>query len=164
MARIPQDVIDQVLAAHDVAEVIGRFVTLKHTGRAWKALCPFHEEKTPSFTVNPERQTFKCFGCGKGGNVFGFLMEKQGLSFPEAVRALAEERGIRIPEEVAVVGFDDTPWASLLWRPLTVISESTYRMGEVAARLLLERLEKREAAPPPRTILLEDELIVRDTT
>jgi DNA-binding LacI/PurR family transcriptional regulator len=77
---------------------------------------------------------------------------------------LLKERGIRIPEEVAVVGFDDTPWASLLWRPLTVISESTDRMGEVAAQLLLERLERREAAPPPRTIVLEDELIVRDTT
>jgi DNA primase len=98
MRLIPQDVIDQVLAAHDIAEVVGRYVTLKGAGRSMKALCPFHEEKTPSFTVNPERQSFKCFGCGKGGNVFGFLMEHQGLTFPEAVRALASERGIRVPE------------------------------------------------------------------
>ena len=96
--RIPQDVLDRVLAAHDVAEVVGRYVPLKKAGRAWKALCPFHEEKTPSFTVNPDRQTFKCFGCGKGGNVFGFLMEHEGLTFPEAVRALAAERGIAVPD------------------------------------------------------------------
>ncbi len=96
--QIPQDVIDRVLAAHDIVDVVGRHLPLKRMGRAWKALCPFHEEKTPSFTVNPERGTFKCFGCGKGGNAFGWLMEKEGLSFPEAVRALASEKGIVVPD------------------------------------------------------------------
>ncbi|MFV1958112.1 MAG: CHC2 zinc finger domain-containing protein, partial [Planctomycetota bacterium] len=96
--NIPQDVIDRVLAAHDIVEVVGRTVPLKSAGRSWKALCPFHEEKTPSFTVNPDRQTFKCFGCGKGGNIFGFLMEHEGLTFPETVRMLARERGIPVPE------------------------------------------------------------------
>jgi LacI family kdg operon repressor len=76
---------------------------------------------------------------------------------------ILKERQVRIPEEVAVVGFDDTPWASLLWRPLTVISESTYQMGESAVRLLLDRLEKRETGSP-RTILLEDEFIIREST
>jgi DNA primase len=98
MARIPQDIIDQVLAAHDVVEVVSRSVALTQAGRSFKALCPFHDEKTPSFTVSPDRQTFKCFGCGKGGNVFGFLMEHEGLTFPEAVRSLAKERGIAVPE------------------------------------------------------------------
>jgi DNA primase len=99
MGRIPQDVIDRVLAAHDIVDVVGRSVRLEKKGRVWKALCPFHEEKTPSFTVSPERQTFKCFGgCGKGGNVFGFLMERDGLKFPEAVRALAAEKGIVVPD------------------------------------------------------------------
>jgi len=98
MGRIPDDVIDQVLAAYDVVEVVGRYVPLKPAGRSFKALCPFHEEKTPSFTVNPDRQTFKCFGCGKGGNVFRFLMEHEGLTFPEAVRSLARDRGIPVPE------------------------------------------------------------------
>ncbi|MHC5010394.1 MAG: DNA primase [Planctomycetota bacterium] len=98
MGRIPQDVIDQVLSAHDVVEVVGRYVPLVRAGSAFKALCPFHEEKTPSFTVNPDRQSFKCFGCGKGGNVFGFLIEHEGLTFPEAVRLLAKERGIVVPE------------------------------------------------------------------
>lgn len=96
--QIPQDVIDRVLAAHDIVDVVGRHLPLKKMGRAWKALCPFHEEKTPSFNVNPERGTFKCFGCGKGGNAFGWLMEKEGLSFPEAVRALAAEKGIVVPD------------------------------------------------------------------
>ena len=98
MGRIPDDVIEQVLAAYDVVEVVGRYLPLKSAGRAFKALCPFHEEKTPSFTVNPDRQTFKCFGCGKGGNIFGFLMEHEGLTFPEAVRSLARDRGITVPE------------------------------------------------------------------
>jgi DNA primase len=97
MGRIPDDVIDRVLAAHDVVEVLGRHLTLKRAGRAFKALCPFHEEKTPSFTVNPDRQTFKCFGCGKGGTVITFLMEHHRLTFPEAVRSLAAERGIEVP-------------------------------------------------------------------
>lgn len=74
-----------------------------------------------------------------------------------------KERNIRVPEQVAVVGFDDTPWASLLWRPLTVISESTYQMGEAAVRLLLDRLENRETGPA-KTVVLEDEFIVRDST
>jgi DNA-binding LacI/PurR family transcriptional regulator len=74
-----------------------------------------------------------------------------------------KERAVRIPQDVAVVGFDDTPWASLLCCPLTVISESTYKMGEIAVNLLLDRLEKREAGPP-KTIVLEDELIVREST
>jgi DNA primase len=94
---IPQDVLDRVIAAHDIVEVVGRHLPLAKAGRSYKALCPFHEEKTPSFTVNPDRQSFRCFGCGKSGNVFGFLMEKDGLTFPEAVRTLASERGIDVP-------------------------------------------------------------------
>jgi DNA primase len=98
MALIPDDIIQRVLAAHDVVEVVGRFVQLKQAGRAFKALCPFHDEKTPSFTVNPDRQSFKCFGCGKGGTVITFVMLHHRLAFPEAVRWLARERGIEVPE------------------------------------------------------------------
>lgn len=76
--------------------------------------------------------------------------------------SMLKERGVNIPEQVAIVGFDDTPWASLLWKPLTVISESTFKMGEAAIKLLLDRLEKRETGPA-RTIVLEDEFIVRET-
>ena len=98
MARIPDHIIEQVREAHDIVEIVRRSVPLKQAGSGFKGLCPFHEEKTPSFTVHPGRQTFKCFGCGKGGNVFGFLMETAGLNFPEAVRRLAEERGIEVHE------------------------------------------------------------------
>ncbi len=97
MARIPEHIIEQVREAHDVVDVVGQSVVLKKAGAGYKGLCPFHDEKTPSFTVSPTRQTFKCFGCGKGGNVFTFLTETQGLNFPEAVRLLAERRGIHVP-------------------------------------------------------------------
>ena len=94
---IPEEIIERVREAHDIVEVVGRTVPLKKAGSAWKACCPLHDEDTPSFHVNPQRQIFKCFGCGKGGNVFHWLMESQQLTFPEAVRALAEERGIEVP-------------------------------------------------------------------
>ena len=96
---IPDEIIERVRDAHDVVELVGRTVPLKKAGSAWKACCPFHEEKTPSFQVNPQMQIFKCFGCGKGGNVFHWMMETQGMNFPEAVRALAEERNIDVPDE-----------------------------------------------------------------
>ncbi|MCA9638823.1 MAG: DNA primase, partial [Myxococcales bacterium] len=97
MAAIPDEIIQRVRDAHDIVEVVSRSLELKRAGSAWKACCPFHEEKTPSFQVNPRLQIFKCFGCGKGGNVFHWLMETRGLTFPEAVRQLAEERSIEVP-------------------------------------------------------------------
>ncbi|MDJ0973793.1 MAG: DNA primase [Planctomycetota bacterium] len=105
MGRIPEHIIEQVREAHAIEEIVGRTVELKRAGASFKALCPFHEEKTPSFTVNPNRQTYKCFGCGKGGNVFTFLMETMGITFPEAVRMLADERGIQVPRTAG--GSDD---------------------------------------------------------
>ena len=96
---IPQEVIDRVREAADIVEVIGRYVTLSQAGSTFKGLCPFHPEKTPSFTVNPERRTYKCFGCGEGGNVFSFLMKHGGLNFPEAVRELAQTYGVPMPRE-----------------------------------------------------------------
>lgn len=98
MGRIPDHIIDQVREAHAIEEIVGRSVELKRSGSTFKALCPFHEEKTPSFHVNPSRGTYKCFGCGKGGNVFTWMQETLGLNFPEAVRMLAEERGIVVPQ------------------------------------------------------------------
>jgi len=99
LSRIPDHIIEQVREAHEIVEIVRRSVSLKQAGAGFKGLCPFHDEKTPSFTVSPTRQTYKCFGCGKGGNVFGFLMETSGLNFPEAVRQLADERGIVIPDD-----------------------------------------------------------------
>ena len=85
---------DEVRARADIVEIVGEHVALRPAGRSYKGLCPFHAERTPSFTVSPERQLFYCFGCGAGGNVFTFLMKHLGLSFPEAVRQLAERVGL----------------------------------------------------------------------
>ena len=95
---IPEDIIDQVRQASDIVDIIGEFVRLKKRGRNFMALCPFHTEKTPSFSVSPERQIYHCFGCGKGGNVYTFLMEHENMSFVEAVKHLARKAGITIPE------------------------------------------------------------------
>lgn len=88
--------VTDVLAATDIVGLIGTYVELKSAGRAFKGLCPFHHEKTPSFTVNRERQIYHCFGCGKGGDALSFLMEFEGLSFGEALRKLADRAGIRL--------------------------------------------------------------------
>jgi DNA primase len=97
--RIAEDKIDEVRNAHDIVELISGFVRLKKRGKNYLGLCPFHTEKTPSFTVSAEKQMYHCFGCGKGGNIFTFLMEVDKVSFVEAVRSLASKAGIQIPEE-----------------------------------------------------------------
>ena len=96
---IPDDVLDQIRLRADIVDVVQSYVpTLKKAGLTWKACCPFHHEKTPSFTVNPDRQIFKCFGCGKGGDVFKFVMELENLDFTSAAEHLAHKYGIIIPE------------------------------------------------------------------
>jgi len=87
---------DRVRRASDIAEVVGETVALKRRGRKLFGLCPFHGEKTPSFSVDPEQQLFYCFGCHKGGNVFTFVMERDHRTFPEALRYLAERAGIAL--------------------------------------------------------------------
>jgi DNA primase len=91
------ELLDEIRGRADIVELVGQFVGLKRAGANWKGLCPFHTEKTPSFTVNPARGIFHCFGCGAGGDVFGFLMRHDRLGFPEAVRALAERTGVVLP-------------------------------------------------------------------
>ncbi|MEK3881605.1 DNA primase [Paenibacillus sp. PL2-23] len=94
--KIPDEVIDAVRKRHDIVETVGKYVHLTKQGKYMKGLCPFHSEKTPSFTVTPELQIFHCYGCGKSGNVIRFLEYKEGYTFPEAVRILAEEAGMPI--------------------------------------------------------------------
>jgi DNA primase len=95
--RIPPDKIEDVRSASDILSVVQGYVSLKKKGQNWFGLCPFHTENTPSFAVNPGRQIFRCFGCGRGGNVFTFLMELERITFVEAVRMLAEKAGIELP-------------------------------------------------------------------
>lgn len=104
MPLIPDAVIDDIHARADIVELIGRYVPLKQVGRHFKAACPFHKEKTPSFMVNADKQVFHCFGCGVGGNIFSFLMQHDRLTFPEAVAQLAEHVGVRLPEPESKAG------------------------------------------------------------
>lgn len=99
MARIPQSFIDELVSRVDIVEVIDARVPLKKHGREFTACCPFHNEKTPSFTVSPSKQFYHCFGCGAHGTALGFLMEYEHLEFPEAVRQLAEQVGMEVPVE-----------------------------------------------------------------
>ncbi len=96
---IPEDVIQRIRSSANIVDVIGETVVLKKAGRNYLGLCPFHAEKTPSFSVSPEKQIFYCFGCHTGGNAISFLMQHQGLTFPEAARKLADRYGIEIPAE-----------------------------------------------------------------
>jgi DNA primase len=98
---IPQSFIQELLARVDVVEVVGRYVQLKKGGANFMGLCPFHGEKSPSFSVSPAKQFFHCFGCGKNGNAIGFLMEHAGMTFVEAVKDLAQNIGMQVPEDDA---------------------------------------------------------------
>lgn len=94
----PEEIVEQVIAANDIVDVIGSHVHLKKSGASFMGLCPFHNEKTPSFSVHPGKQVFHCFGCGEGGNVLTFLMKYENYSFQEALKVLADRAGIKLPE------------------------------------------------------------------
>ena len=98
---IPQTFVQELLARADVVEIVGRYVQLKKGGANFMGLCPFHGEKSPSFSVSPSKQFYHCFGCGKTGNAIGFLMEHAGMSFVEAVQDLAQQFGMQVPEDDA---------------------------------------------------------------
>src|SRR5690625_3004183 len=93
---IPKEVIDQIRQETDIVDIIGEYVQLKKQGRNYFGLCPFHDEKSPSFSVTKEKQIFHCFGCGKGGNVYTFLMEIEGFSFIDALKYLSERTGVQL--------------------------------------------------------------------
>src|SRR5689334_14575499 len=93
-----QQHLDEIRSRVDIVEIVGQVVKLKRAGENWKGLCPFHTEKTASFTVNPKRNIYHCFGCGAGGDAFSFLMRQERVAFPEAVRSLAERAGVTLPE------------------------------------------------------------------
>jgi DNA primase len=144
MGTIPSESIEQIAAANDIVEVIGSYFPLKRAGANFKALCPFHQEKTPSFHVSPQRQTFHCFGCGVGGSVFRFVMDYEHIDFPSAVRKLAARVGIPVIEERGPSGAEDRQVESR--RVLLQLH------GEAAA-WFHENLIKREFAEPARKYL-----------
>jgi len=111
MSRIPHSFIDSLLARTDIVEVIGSRVPLKRQGREFSACCPFHDERSPSFTVSPSKQFYHCFGCGAHGTAIGFVMDYDRLSFPDAIEELAQRAGMDIPREIqrAAKADDDSP-------------------------------------------------------
>ncbi|MEX2436057.1 MAG: CHC2 zinc finger domain-containing protein, partial [Balneolaceae bacterium] len=96
---ISEDKKEEIRATADIVEVVGDYVKLKKSGSGFVGLCPFHNEKTPSFHVTPNLGIYKCFGCGESGDVFNFVMQMEGISFPESLRSLADRYGIDIPDE-----------------------------------------------------------------
>lgn len=96
--KIPQEIIEKIKESADIAEIVGEFIALKKRGQNYIGLCPFHKEKTPSFTVSPDKGIYKCFGCGKAGNIFTFVQDYHGLNFFESVYLIASKYGIEIPK------------------------------------------------------------------
>jgi DNA primase len=134
LGRIPQHFIDELIARTDIVELIGARVPLKKSGREYKACCPFHAEKTPSFWVSPDKQFYHCFGCGKHGTVLGFLMDHDHLAFPEAVEELATRLGVEVPHEGG---------AQRSARPA---DEPLYQLMARVARFYSEQLEREPRA------------------
>ncbi len=112
--RIPPEFIDQLLTRIDIVDVIDKRVPLKKAGKELQACCPFHNEKTPSFTVSPQKQFYHCFGCGAHGTAVGFLMEYDRLSFPDAIEELARQAGLEVPHEDGPQGPDHRPLYEML--------------------------------------------------
>src|SRR5919197_4737577 len=99
MSRLTSDSVERVRAAADIVEVARGYTDLRQRGARWIGLCPFHDERTPSFSVDPSTNLYYCFGCQAGGDVFGFLQEKEGLDFRQAVEQLAERYGVELTYE-----------------------------------------------------------------
>lgn len=140
---IPSETIEQIAAGNDIVEVIGSYFPLKRAGSNFKALCPFHQEKSPSFMVSPSRQTFHCFGCGAGGSVFRFVMDYEHVDFPAAVRKLAARAGITIVEKRGAADEDRQYEAR----------RKLLKIHAEAAEWFHENLTKREIGEPARKYL-----------
>ncbi len=143
MGTIPSETIEQIAAANDIIEVIGSYFPLKRAGANFKALCPFHQEKTPSFMVSPSRQTFHCFGCGAGGSVFRFVMDYEHTDFPSAVRKLATRAGITLVEKSGAADEDRRYEAR----------RTLLKLHADAAEWFRENLLKRDVGEPARKYL-----------
>ena len=134
MAYYSDELLDEVKNKNDIVDVVSRYVTLKRKGRNLFGCCPFHNEKTPSFSVSPERQIFHCFGCGVGGNVINFISKIENVNFIEAVEILANKAGINLPQK-------SNPYEEKQER----LKATLYKINELTANFYHERLYKPEA-------------------
>ena len=131
---IPPSFIQELLARADVVDIVGRYVPLKKGGANFMGLCPFHSEKSPSFTVSPSKQFYHCFGCGKNGNAIGFMMDHVGMSFVEAVHDLAQQYGLQVPQDD--VSPQERERAAQQRQKQTSLSDVLEKAGEAYRRLL----------------------------
>ncbi|MCX5679335.1 MAG: DNA primase [Candidatus Omnitrophica bacterium] len=129
---ISERIIEEIQAKSDIVEVLSRYIILKKLGRNYKTTCPFHNEKTPSFVVSPDKQIFHCFGCGAGGNVFSFVMKYENMQFPEAVELLAEKAGVKLPK-TSRAGIDDS------------FADKLYGVNDLACRFFQDSLDGKPA-------------------
>jgi len=147
MARvIPKQTLEDIRFRNDIVDVIGAYMPLQRAGSAFKALCPFHREKTPSFQVNPQRQIYHCFGCGAGGDVFSFVMQHEGLDFAGAARMLAQRAGLRLELEEG----EDGGAASE--------KDQLYKIHQELARFYRRCLLEMRSAEPARVYLAQRDL------
>ena len=133
------DDVREVKSRLDIAEVIGDYVVLRKSGQTYWGKCPFHNEKTPSFSVSPERQTFHCFGCGKGGDVYTFIMEIENLDFREALERLAERAGVKLQGFTAGNHVSSVSRGNILRHALDFFIKSLNGVSGEAARAYLTR-------------------------
>ncbi len=156
---IPDEVIEEIRLRSDIVEVIGSYIPLKRAGgNSWKACCPFHQEKTPSFHVRGDKQVFHCFGCGKGGDVFRFVMERENVPFPEAAHLLASRCGVVIPEQTTANGSREQG------RAAANVRDRLYQLQEEFARFFENNLKKHPDWPASRylaTRALPPDIITR---
>jgi DNA primase len=147
---IPERVINEIRDRTDIVQIVGSVLDLKRSGRNFKALCPFHAEKTPSFMVSPDKQIYHCFGCGKGGNAFNFIMDYEGVGFVEAVRKLAKDAGVEVERYLSGGEARER-------------LEPYYRAVEFATQFYRKMLQEGEGSAQARTYLadrgIDDELV-----
>ena len=125
MARVSEETIERIRNTADIYDIVAQYVDLKKRGRNYFGLCPFHSEKTPSFSVAPDKQIYHCFGCGAGGNVFSFIIEHQKISFIEAVQQLGHKYGIHVENKSG---------------PANKIFSSLYEVHDIAVKLYHDTL------------------------
>ena len=136
MARYSDEIIDEIKNKNDIIDVISQYVVLKRSGRNFFGLCPFHKEKSPSFSVSPDKQIFHCFGCGVGGDIFRFISKIENISFRESIEILAEKSGIELPN---IGGEVDSK--------ILELKSKVYEINQIAAQFYHENLYKPSAKP-----------------
>ena len=146
---IPPEKISEIQRSLNIIDIVSDYVALKRTGRNFLGLCPFHHEKTPSFSVNVEKQIYKCFGCGEGGTVFNFLMKQEALTFPEAVKALAEKANIRIDS------FNTKEWS----QSTSILYEANEKAASFFTDMLLKTKDGKQSRDYVSNRLINDDSI-----